>query len=95
MPVPPVHEYEHGDGACSITGGVVVRDPLLPALTGAYLFGDLCGRGLRALRQTASGIDVVNLDLPIERVLAFGTDVQERVYVSTAAGGVYRLDPPR
>ena len=30
------------DGACSITGGYVVRDSGLPTLFGRYLYGDLC-----------------------------------------------------
>ena len=34
--VTPVLTYTHDDG-CSITGGVVVRDPKLPELDGAYL----------------------------------------------------------
>ena len=39
----------HGDGNCSITGGVVVRDPALPAWRGRYVFGDFC----RGVLQTA------------------------------------------
>ena len=37
----PVIVRHHSAGYCSITGGVVVRDPSLPALRGRYLFGDL------------------------------------------------------
>ena len=31
---PPVWQYPHGETRCSITGGVVVRDPRLPELDG-------------------------------------------------------------
>ena len=35
--------------ACSITGGVVVRDPALTSLVGRYVYGDLCGGEIRSL----------------------------------------------
>ena len=38
----PVIQRFHSDGNCSITGGVVVRDPVLSALKGRYVFGDFC-----------------------------------------------------
>lgn len=40
----PVFEYQHGGdpGGCSVTGGVVYRGAAIPALEGAYLFGDFC-----------------------------------------------------
>ena len=41
-PVAPLLEYPRADGACAIIGGVVVRDPRLAALSGRYLYGDLC-----------------------------------------------------
>ena len=40
--VQPVIVRSHGDGNCSITGGVVVRDRDVPALRGRYVFGDFC-----------------------------------------------------
>ena len=47
--VPPVITRSHGQGWCSITGGVVVRDPALAGLRGRYVFGDFCeGRILSA-----------------------------------------------
>ena len=48
--VPPVIERFHSDGNCSITGGVVVRDPGLPALHGRYLFGDVCRERIESAR---------------------------------------------
>jgi hypothetical protein len=38
---PPVHQYAHSGGNCSITGGNVHRGPL-SLLTGLYFFGDWC-----------------------------------------------------
>ncbi len=39
----------HSAGNCSITGGVVIHDPKLPAWKGRYVFGDYC----RGVIQTA------------------------------------------
>ena len=91
--VAPVHTYRHGPG-CSVTGGVVARDPALPALAGAYLFSDFCDGALRALRPTADGT-LVAADLGVagERVVGFATDASGRVLVLDLAGRVLRLVP--
>ena len=56
----PVHEYEHGDGRCSIIGGVVVRDGNLEGLEGSFIivifamvrFGPLYSTGNSGLIMT-------------------------------------------
>ena len=40
----PVFEYDHSDGGCSVTGGVVYRGAAIPGLDGAYLFTRLLRR---------------------------------------------------
>ncbi|MCH8339602.1 MAG: PQQ-dependent sugar dehydrogenase, partial [Chloroflexi bacterium] len=40
--IDPVAEYPNPADGCSVTGGVVVRDPELPAWRGVYLYGDYC-----------------------------------------------------
>ena len=40
--IKPVITERHSDGNCSITGGVVIRDPALTAWRGRYVFGDFC-----------------------------------------------------
>ena len=40
--VPPVAEYSHDVGGCSVTGGYVYRGPGLPELDGTYFYGDYC-----------------------------------------------------
>ena len=85
----------HGDGWCSITGGVVVRDRSLPGLRGRYLFGDFCKsadrlgeaeRGPRATRVRATSLRVASLS-------SFGEDARGRVYAVSLNGPVYRLVP--
>ena len=42
-------------GDCSVTGGVVVRDPELPALAGRYVYGDYCAAACAASGSRAAG----------------------------------------
>lgn len=91
--VPPVHEYAHSENACSIRGGVVVRDARLPALAGAYVFGDFCGTRLQSLRLTGGSAAVTALPVDAPRVISFGVDGLDRVHVGLLDGTVFRLDP--
>jgi glucose/arabinose dehydrogenase len=89
----PVHVYSHDDG-CSITGGVVARDPRIPALDGAYLFGDFCTPGVRAIRVDGTTVvDRADLGLDLSSVVSFGQGPDGRVYVISLDGGITRLDP--
>jgi glucose/arabinose dehydrogenase len=89
---PLVEKSHSSDGACSITGGYVVRDPALPELTGQYVYGDFCNRALRAVTLTGSGAQndhAVGLD--VSTVAAFGEDACARVYVVSLGGAVSRI----
>ena len=91
--VAPVHTYRHGPG-CSVTGGVVLRDPALPDLHGAYLFADFCDGSVRALRPATDGSwQAVDLGVRGERAVGFGTDATGRAVVLDLAGRVLRLVP--
>ncbi len=39
---PPVVEYAHGDGDCSVSGGAVARSSGVTDLDGWYVYGDFC-----------------------------------------------------
>jgi glucose/arabinose dehydrogenase len=90
---PPLYEYAHSSMRCSITGGVVVRDPRLPALDGLYLWSDLCDGELYAIDPSATKAVEQPLGLGTKLPTSFGTDALNRVYVGTAGGDVYRIDP--
>jgi glucose/arabinose dehydrogenase len=88
----PVMQRFHSKGNCSITGGVIVRDPQLAALRGRYVFGDYC-KGVietavlsagRARAQRSTG-------LMVPQLTSFGEDARGRVYATSGAGPVYRL----
>lgn len=91
--VRPVIEKTHDDGWCSITGGYVVRDPALTALTGQYVYGDFCKGELRAARLREGGAEGDrSLGLPtVGGLSSFGEDARGRVYVVSLEGPVYRL----
>jgi glucose/arabinose dehydrogenase len=50
----PTHSYPRSDGNCSVTGGFVYYGSAIPALTGAYVFGDYCSGRIWALRWDGS-----------------------------------------
>ncbi len=92
--LPPSIERFHDDGNCSITGGVVVRDPVLSALRGRYVFGDFC-RGVIESARISDGKarDVRETSLKVDMLSSFGEDGRHRVYATSLGGAVYRLAP--
>ena len=88
----PVHEYEHGDGRCSIIGGVVVRDGSLEGLEGSFIYSDLCDGKIRAL--VFNGEQWVDHDLGafVELPISFSRASDGRIYVLSATGGIFRLE---
>jgi glucose/arabinose dehydrogenase len=93
--VKPILERLHSRGWCSITGGVVVRDPRLAAgLRGRYVFGDLCRPRIvtgRLARPRMKGVR--RTSLRVSYLVAFGEDARSRVYAISHQGPVYRIDP--
>lgn len=92
-PAAPVYEYAHERGECGVIGGVVVRDPRLPGLDGRFLFTDLCGGDLESLLVSGGKAEVEPLGLRVDSPVSFGVDALGRVYVTSLAGPVYRIDP--
>ena len=92
----PVYEYTHADGV-SVTGGFVYRGTRLPALTGAYVFGDLLTARLWALGVDGDGEVTGRVDLgvgvPDGTLVSFAEDADGELYVISIAGSVLRLDP--
>jgi glucose/arabinose dehydrogenase len=92
--VPPVIQRFHSDNNCSITGGVVVRDPVLSALRGRYVFGDFCRGVVESARISGTkATDVRATPLRVDSLSSFGVDGRRRVYVTSLSGPVYRIAP--
>ncbi|MGI8945569.1 MAG: PQQ-dependent sugar dehydrogenase [Thermoleophilaceae bacterium] len=89
---PPVLQRTHAQGACSITGGYVIRDRSLGRLYGAYVYGDLCDPRLRVARLRpgrARGDRALGPRVPT--LVSFGEDARGRVHAVSLDGGVFRL----
>jgi glucose/arabinose dehydrogenase len=86
-------EYDHSDGACSITGGFVYRGAAIPELAGEYFYSDYC-RGFLASMDGAMGVgfDTRTWNVAsVGSVTSFGEDAAHELYVLSAAGTVYRI----
>jgi glucose/arabinose dehydrogenase len=94
--VDPVFEYSHEGQNCSISGGYVYRGRDIPALQGAYLFGDYCTADIRALvLQDGAVADERELGVSVasNSLSSFGQDLTGEVYVLSTDGTVYRIEP--
>ena len=91
--VPPIYDRTHASGACSITGGYVVRDPGLPSLAGRYVHGDFCDPALRSFVPDDPSTDAPT-GLKVEQLSSFGEDAAGHLYVASLKGPVYQVTEP-
>ncbi|NNL14841.1 MAG: glucose dehydrogenase [Acidimicrobiia bacterium] len=91
--IEPVVEYPHPDG-CSVTGGVVMRDPTIPELDGFYVYGDYCGGFVRGFFG-ASGDGQAEILTGLGNISSFGVDADGSVVVVTLGGSIWRIVPVR
>ncbi|HVE65488.1 MAG TPA: PQQ-dependent sugar dehydrogenase [Thermoanaerobaculia bacterium] len=88
---PPILEYSHSSGDCSVTGGYVYRGRLYPRLTGTYFYGDYCSG--RIWGGTRSGA-VWTARLFAQRasnLTTFGEDAAGELYLATEGGVLARV----
>jgi glucose/arabinose dehydrogenase len=91
----PVFEYGRSEGQ-SVTGGYVYRGNAIPALRGAYVFGDAYTATLRAIvvqggktvQQRGLGVKV-----PGDVLGSFAEDPNGELYALSLGGSVFRIDP--
>ena len=93
--VPPIFEYSHAGGNCSITGGYVSRDRRIRSLYGRYLYADYCVGQIRSLIPSMKG---ARGDKPTGlpnngNVSSFGEDAQGHLYWATLNGEVFAIEP--
>ena len=89
---PPVAEYGHVGGNCSITGGFVYRGRDFARLSGIYFYADYCSGRVWGLRNGASGWETQELLNPGYGFTSFGEDDAGEVYaVDGNSGTLYRL----
>jgi hypothetical protein len=92
--VGPILDYAQSDGGCSVVGGYVYRGTRIPALTGAYLYGDYCRGEVLALRQSGGSVtEQADLGVAVDSLSSFGQDGAGELYALSLGGRVVRFDP--
>ncbi|WP_436643655.1 PQQ-dependent sugar dehydrogenase [Microbaculum sp. FT89] len=89
-PTFPVFVYDHSGGRCSITGGHIVRDPAIPAMTGRYVYGDFCSGEVRSI--AADGTDDQPAGIGFPGLSSFGLGVDGQIYAAQLGGTVSRIE---
>jgi glucose/arabinose dehydrogenase len=85
--IPPIAEYTHAGGRCSITGGYVYRGALGSLPVGAYVYADYCTGEIFLLKDGATSLV---LDTPFN-IPSFGEDEAGEIYVVGADGTIRRF----
>jgi Glucose / Sorbosone dehydrogenase len=95
--VDPVFDYPHldpGGGAafgCAVIGGYVAREPTLTELSGRYVYGDLCGGGIRSLDLRAPFASDRSEGIVVPNLNSLGEDAIGHLYAVSGNGPVFRI----
>jgi hypothetical protein len=91
----PIHEYQHGSGRCSVTGGYRYRGSGFPLVAGVYLFADYCSGEIWSAVAGAGGGFAVSPSPQHDAafsISSFGEDENGELYVAAySTGRVYRV----
>jgi glucose/arabinose dehydrogenase len=99
---PPVLQYSHEEGGCSVTGGFVYRGCAMPDLRGTYFYGDYCAGFVRSFVLRNGAVEderdrteeVTPAEGPtIARIAGFGEDALGEIYIADLAGKVFKMVP--
>ncbi|HEY8561009.1 MAG TPA: PQQ-dependent sugar dehydrogenase [Pyrinomonadaceae bacterium] len=86
---PPIFEYSHSNGRCSITGGYVYRGGQRNLPDGQYVYGDYCSA---EIWRWDGSQQILMHDLPAGRnILSFGEDEDGEIYVCYSTGQIDKL----
>lgn len=89
----PIFEYGRDEG-CSIIGGFVYRGEAIESLSGAYVFGDYCAPGIRAIQLDGDAVvDARTWDLGVSGMQAFGRDSDGELFVLLESGSIQKVVP--
>jgi glucose/arabinose dehydrogenase len=89
--VDPVYSYPHADGRCAVVGGGIYRGKTIGALTGWYVFTDVCQGRIYALQPNGTNWSVVDLGERASYLTAFGTDNEGELWATSLEGQVYKM----
>lgn len=88
---PPVVEYSHSDGSCSITGGYRYRG-VFARMRGIYFYADYCSGVIWGAKENPDGSWTGTRMLTTSAdITSFGEDLNGELYVVDQRGAVYQL----
>ena len=87
---PPIAEYDHTGGRCSVTGGYVYRGSKSSLPAGGYVYADFCSGEIFLL---SNGAQSLLLDTALS-ISSFGEDESGEIYVVGLGGTVHRIINP-
>lgn len=99
----PVYSYTHTGGNCCIIGGARYRGAALCDYQGLYFFADFCsgrvwtlewnGSGVQNLTERTAELAAGGGGAQIILPTSFGEDAAGELYVCTALGDLFRIEP--
>jgi glucose/arabinose dehydrogenase len=91
----PVAEYDHLDGNCSVTGGLVYRGSEHPSMQGIYFYADFCSGRIWGLKRNGTAWENrLLLDTALQ-ISSFGEDEAGNLYVADLiTGDIFKVDAP-
>ena len=93
--ISPVYEYEHVDGACSISGSALGTNSITPGRAGWYFFGDYCTGKVTALLTDGSTTVATEIAASDMGNITAVRSTYNAMYVLTIDGTVYQLQSTR
>ncbi|MEW6125858.1 MAG: PQQ-dependent sugar dehydrogenase [Acidobacteriota bacterium] len=85
--IPPIFEYTHTGGRCSVTGGYVYRGMQSTLPLGSYVYADFCSG---EIFQWVNNQQELLLDTGL-LISSFGEDEAGEIYVVALSGAIYRI----
>jgi len=89
---PPLYEYSHAGGNCSVTGGYIYRGGEYANLFGKYFFTDYCVATLRSLQRTGTTPTYTNYGtFAGSSYVTFGENNYGDLFLASQTGQIYKL----
>jgi glucose/arabinose dehydrogenase len=85
--IPPIAEYGHDQGRCSVTGGYVYRGARATLPYGSYIYGDYCSGEIFLL---SGGVQSLLFKSGVQ-ISSFGRDEAGEIYVVGIGGTIHRI----
>ena len=90
---PPIIEYNHDGGDCSITGGYVYRGERSATIQGTYFYGDWCTGNLWGATESGGSWTSELLTPSLQGVTTFGEGENGEIYATDGTTLYHLVDP--